>query len=304
MTRRPAGSEAAGWLSRFESFEVVGSTNDIVGAWLREGTAEVCVALADVQSDGRGRNGRSWTQPSGAGLLLSAGFQPSWLEIRHLWRLGAVVSVAMAEAGEGAAGLPAGTISLKWPNDLVWLDRSTGEVRKLGGTLGETDGIGTVDPKAVIGIGFNVDWARGRFPPELAGSMTSLSALASALGSSGPVDREAVLEGFLDRLRVGIEALRLGEFASEAWRRRQLTNGLAVMLDQLDGSTETVMAEDVDTETGALLVRELDQPVAVGANVGAGDQERGRERGHEESGERLRSVVAGEIRHLRVGGAG
>lgn len=287
-----AGPVAAGWLSRFESFDVVGSTNDVVGSWLREGAQEVCVALADVQAAGRGRNGRSWAQPSGAGLLLSAGFRPSWLEIGHLWRLGAITSLAMAEAGEVAAGLPAGTISLKWPNDLVWIDRSTGEVRKLGGTLGETDGIGTADPKAVIGVGVNVDWARDRFPPELASSMTSLSALASV----GSVDREAVLEGFLDRLQVGIEALRLGEFPSEVWRRRQLTNGLMVVLDQLDGTTETVVAEDVDTETGALLVREPE--VRVGEGVDAGGHSRGRERGHEQR----RSVVVGEIRHLRVGG--
>ncbi len=271
-----ASPVAAGWLSRFESFDVVGSTNDVVGAWLREGTPEVCIAVADVQAAGRGRNGRTWAAPSGAGLLLSAGFRPSWLEVGHLWRLGAIVSLAMAEACELAAGLRGGTISLKWPNDLVSIDRRTGDVRKLGGMLGETDGIGTADPRAVIGIGVNVDWARDRFPKELAGSMTSLSDLAPARS----VDRGVVLDGFLERLAVAVEALRAGEFPSEAWSHRQLTNGLIVMLDQPDGTTETVVAEDVDTETGALLVRD---------------------RGGAGSG-RTRPVVVGEIRHLRVGG--
>jgi len=47
------------------------------------------------------------------------GFRPTWLEIGHLWRLGAIVSLAMAEACEIAAALRPGTIHLKWPNDLV-----------------------------------------------------------------------------------------------------------------------------------------------------------------------------------------
>src|SRR5690242_12769722 len=78
---------AAGWLARIERFDVVGSTNDVVMGWLRGGTPEVCVATADEQSAGRGRNGRSWTAPTGASLLLSAGFCPTWLAPEQAWRL-------------------------------------------------------------------------------------------------------------------------------------------------------------------------------------------------------------------------
>src|SRR5215207_5299635 len=127
-----------GWLSRFERFEVVGSTNDVVAEWLRAGTPEVCVALADLQTSGRGRSGRTWDAPAGAALLLSIGFRPTWLSPEHAWRLGAIVTLTMAEACEVTLGLRPGAIQLKWPNDLVWIDSRSGSVRKLAGMLGET----------------------------------------------------------------------------------------------------------------------------------------------------------------------
>jgi BirA family biotin operon repressor/biotin-[acetyl-CoA-carboxylase] ligase len=271
-----ASAIAAGWLARYERFDVVGSTNDVVAAWLREGTPEVSVAVADVQSAGRGRDGRTWQAPPGAALLASVGFRPSWLGVGHLWRLSAIVSLAMAEACEVAGGLRDGAIHLKWPNDLVVIDRSTGEVRKLAGVLGETQGIGTEDPTAVIGIGANVTWSRDRFPTELAASMTSLSELSPGT----LVDREVAIHVFLQRLEGLVTALRAGSFPAETWSRRQLTNGMIVLLDQPDGTAERVVAENVDTETGALLVR----------GAGEGD------------GAAPRPVVVGEIRHLRVGG--
>jgi BirA family transcriptional regulator, biotin operon repressor / biotin---[acetyl-CoA-carboxylase] ligase len=270
---------AAAWLSRFERFDVVASTNDVVSGWLREGTPEVCVAVADVQTGGRGRNGRAWAAPPGASVLVSVGFQPTWLDVSYAWRLGAIASLAMAEAAEIASALRGGKIRLKWPNDLVAIDRATGSVRKLAGMLGETDGLGTPDARATIGLGINVDWPPDKFPAELADSMASLTDLAGRT-----VDREVVLYVFLERLERAIAALRNGEFPAEEWSDRQLTNGTIVMLEGPDGTSEKVVAEDVDTETGALLVRDLDGAPTLGATDGS-----------------PRSVVVGEIHHLRLG---
>src|SRR4051794_26207259 len=105
--------------SRVERFAAIGSTNDVVREWLAQGVDEVCVAVADEQTGGRGRHGRAWQAPSGAALLLTAGFRPRWLAPDRSWRLAATVALAMADAGEDAAGLPVGSIRLKWPNDLV-----------------------------------------------------------------------------------------------------------------------------------------------------------------------------------------
>jgi BirA family biotin operon repressor/biotin-[acetyl-CoA-carboxylase] ligase len=270
----PGAAPAADWLARLERFDVVGSTNDIVAGWLRDGAPEVCVAIADEQLAGRGRNGRTWSAPGGASLLLSVGFRPTWLEPPHAWRLGAIVSLAMAEAAESIAGLPAGTVRLKWPNDLV-VQGGSG-THKVAGVLGETAGLGTAQAQAVIGIGINVDWPRDRFPAEFAPDMTSLSEAAG----NRAVGRDALADAFLAGLEPLVAGFRAGGFPADAWRERQLTNGLPVRLEWPDGEVETVTAVDVDPESGALLIRP----------VGAGAADDGV----------TRPVLVGEIRHVRV----
>jgi BirA family biotin operon repressor/biotin-[acetyl-CoA-carboxylase] ligase len=237
-----------GFVARLEQFDVVGSTNDVVRDWLVAGTPEVCVAVAREQSAGRGRAGRSWTAPRGRALLTSLGFRPTWLPPDRLWRLAAIVGVAMAEAGEALAGSEAGAIRLKWPNDLV-VEHPGGSIRKLAGVLGESEGIGTDDPRAVVGIGINADWPADEFPADLAGSMTSLREIAGR-----PIDHETLLEGFLGRLELLVGDLREGRFDGPGWRARQVTTGRDVDLIDGDGSRTRVRATGVDAESGALLV--------------------------------------------------
>jgi BirA family biotin operon repressor/biotin-[acetyl-CoA-carboxylase] ligase len=271
--------------ARRERFAVVGSTNDVVRGWLAEGTPEICLAVADEQTAGRGREDRTWVAPAGKALLLSLGFRPSWLPPERVWRLAATVSLAMAEAAEAVAGLPDGAIRLKWPNDLVvegpgpavpGAPPVAAGVRKLAGVLGETDGLGGPDPRAAIGLGLNTDWAPADFPPELAGSMTSLREASSGRR----VDNGALLDAFLDRLEVRLDALRDGRFDVDAWTDRQLTTGRDVDLVGPDGAVTTARALAVDTATGALVVEDRAAP--------AGE----------------RQVVVGEIRHVRVPAAG
>jgi BirA family biotin operon repressor/biotin-[acetyl-CoA-carboxylase] ligase len=251
----------APFLSRREHFDVVGSTNDVVRSWLADGTPEVCLAVADVQTAGRGRAGRTWVAPAGGALLLSLGFRPGWLAPDQVWRLAAIVSLAMAEAGEATAGLPAGSIRLKWPNDLV--GSASGGIRKLAGVLGETEALGGPDPRAVIGLGLNTDWPASAFPPELAGSMTSLR----EVGSGGSLDDAVLLRAFLDRVEGRTDALRDGRFDAEAWADRQVTTGRDVELVAPDGAVTTVRALVVEDGTAA---------------------------------DGRRHVVVGEIRHVRV----
>lgn len=260
------------FLARQERFDVVGSTNDVVRDWLAGGVPEVCLAVADEQSAGRGREGRTWTAPRGQALLLSLGFRPTWLAPERVWRLAAVASLAMADAAEAVAALAPGTIRLKWPNDLV--AERDGAARKLAGVLGETDGLGTDDPRAVVGIGVNADWPADEFPAELADGMTSLRAIAEGRR----IDTVALLEAFTKTLETMIEQLRYGVFDEAGWARRQLTNGHLVRLIGHDGREEIVRALRVDPATGALIVVD---------STGTGPE---------------RSVVSGEIRHLRLDG--
>ncbi len=281
-------------IGRLERFPVVGSTNDVVRGWLDEGTPEVCVAVADEQAAGRGRLGRSWTAPAGAALLLSAGFRPTWLAADRTWRIGATVSLAMADAAEDVAGLPVGAVRLKWPNDLVIETHGPHaliggvssaaeaaarlvapvELRKLAGVLGESRGLGTDDPQVVIGIGINAAWSAADFPPELAATMTSLH---EASGGR-PIDREALLEAFLGHLDTRLEALRAGYFDIATWTERQALAGLEVAIEGADGVTAAAShgrVEGVDASTGALVV-------------------------NDPAGGDLRSIHAGEVVRVRL----
>lgn len=221
------------------------------------------MAVADVQIAGRGRLDRSWQAPPGVALLLSVGFRPTGSAALHGWRLAAGVALAMLEAAEEVAGLREGTLWLKWPNDLVTLD-SGGEPRKVAGVLGETvfDAAGRV-ASAVVGIGINADWATADFPPDLADAMSSLR---EASGGR-PIDREALLEGFLARLEPRYLALAQGRFDVAGWSARQLTTGRRV---EVEVANERLvgMALGVDPESGVLRV---DVPGGGVREVGSGE---------------------------------
>jgi len=271
------------FLARQERFERIGSTNDAVRAWLAAGTPEVCLAVADEQTAGRGRAGRTWTAPPGAALLLSVGFRPAWLAPGHAWRLAAVVSLAMADTAEDVAGLRNHAVRLKWPNDLVieadapahdGTAPGGGAIRKLGGVLGEVDGLGTDDPRVAVGIGLNAGWARDEFPAAIAPAMTSL---AEASGGR-PIDRALLLDGFLGRLEARVEALRAGRFPIDDWTARQITTGRIVRLEGHGSAPEEARALGLDPATGALLVAD---PTAPGGE---------------------RAVHAGDVVHARLAG--
>jgi BirA family transcriptional regulator, biotin operon repressor / biotin---[acetyl-CoA-carboxylase] ligase len=166
-----------------------------------------------------------------------------------------------------------GAVRMKWPNDLVV---ETGgpkallagsltpdlararlaaplELRKLAGVLGESDGLGTDDPRVVVGIGINVDWAREDFPADIAPAMTSLR---EASGGR-PVDREALLASFVDHLGARLDALRAGYFDIADWTGRQATTGRLVTLEMGDGSAvEPMLGLGVDATTGALVLED------------------------------------------------
>lgn len=265
---------------RVERFDRVGSTNDVVRAWLAGGEPEMCVAVASEQTAGRGRLGRTWTAPAGAALLVSLGFRPTWLPVERTWRLAASLALAMADAAEDAAGLPVGSIRCKWPNDLVI--EATGpnalltgvadaadaaarlaaplELRKLAGVLGESDGLGTDDPRVVVGMGINADWAAADFPPELAATMTSLREASAGR----PIDRDALLDGFLERVDGRIEALRAGYFDLASWAARQSVTGRLVTIEgsgHASAATEgPVRALGIDAGTGGLVVEDAGAP--------------------------------------------
>ncbi len=241
--------DATPFPSRLERFGRVDSTQRIVREWLAEGTPGVCIAVADEQTAGRGRQDRAWTAPPGAALLVSAGFTPRGMPLRHAWRLAATIALAMMDAAEAVAGLRDETLWIKWPNDLT-VDGPDGRLLKVAGVLGETLSEGDRVASAAIGIGINVDWQAAEFPPDLAPFMSSLRETAGGR----PVDRDALLDGWLARLEPRLEALVRGAFDAGGWSKRQRTTGRRVEVD-LGGRIVSGLAAGVDPESGALLVQ-------------------------------------------------
>jgi BirA family biotin operon repressor/biotin-[acetyl-CoA-carboxylase] ligase len=240
-------------VSRLERFGRVASTQDIVRAWLEAGVAEVCLAVADEQTAGRGRLDRRWLAGPGRALMVSAGFRPTELPIDRAWRLQAVVALSMLEAMEallGSARVGRDPLLLEWPNDLVVVHE--GRVRKLGGVLSEGQAEGERLARAAVGIGVNVDWPLAEFPAGLAATMWSLRELAG-----GPVDREALLSAWLDRLGERYEELLAGRFDASAWSAVQVTSGADIEV-HLGRERIAGRGRGVDPESGALLVDQGD----------------------------------------------
>ncbi|GMV39205.1 MAG: biotin--[acetyl-CoA-carboxylase] ligase [Myxococcales bacterium] len=215
------------------------STNAEAGALAAAGAPAFTAVVADAQEGGRGRLGRAWYSPPGVNLYVSVILRPA-VPVAVAPRLAIVAAVALAEAVEAVA--PGLQVELKWPNDLLVGGR------KAAGVLAELAG---VDPLAVIvGVGVNANLAE--IPPELSKRATSL-----ALELGRPVDREALLQALLDRLRVGVSAFEGagGMVDTGAWVRRARLDRV-VRVGFPEGS---VLATAVGLrEDGALVVRAMD----------------------------------------------
>jgi BirA family biotin operon repressor/biotin-[acetyl-CoA-carboxylase] ligase len=199
---------------------------------------------------------RRWQAGPGQALMVSAGFRPSGLALADAWRISAVVALAMLEAAERMLGpqlAPGDRLALKWPNDVVAVHESV--VRKLGGVLAEGVADGDRLSSAAVGIGVNVDWPALEFPEELAATMWSLREVAGQA-----VDREALLESWVDRLAPGYERLRDGAFDGASWAAAQVTTGADLEVEL--GSTSLAgRGLGVDPETGALRLESADGTV-------------------------------------------
>ena len=138
--------------ARMASLDVAWSLDSTNAELLRRPMpgANAEVLLAERQTGGRGRRGRSWQSPLAAHLYLSLqrGFEGG------LARLGGLSLVAGVAAVEALRALGIDAVRLKWPNDLVVVD--AGGLRKLGGILVEGGGEHAGPVRAVLGIGVNV----------------------------------------------------------------------------------------------------------------------------------------------------
>ncbi len=173
LRRCPRPSAFRSWgACRIHHFAELDSTNRYLLEEGRRGATEGLVAVADVQTAGRGRLDRRWEAPPGSSLLVSVLLRSAPEPGRAVMAAGVALARAVGDVATVVTGL-------KWPNDLVVGDR------KLAGILAEREG-----DALVVGAGCNVNW--NSFPPELAATATACN-----LEAGREVDRDALLRAYL-----------------------------------------------------------------------------------------------------------
>lgn len=231
---------------KVEIHDRIDSTNRRAMDLGRNGAPAGTLVLAENQTAGRGRYGRTWHSPSRTNLYMSIILRP---DIRT-----SVPSLITLAAGLGAAralavvaGLP---IGVKWPNDLILQNR------KLAGILAELEPSGPHGPFVVLGIGVNINMDENQWPEDLARKAISLK---MALGRI--VDRAVVLAELLNEMEREYIELQQGRVSGLLDRYRQACITLQTVVTVASaGDSVTGLALDVDNE-GRLMVQQPDRSI-------------------------------------------
>ena len=236
--------ESCPWQDSLLYFDSIESTNTLAKQLAADGAAHGTVLIADHQTGGRGRMGRSFHSPAGSGIYMSVILRPDCAP-QELMHLTCAAAVAMCDAVERSCGIRPG---IKWTNDLV-----VGK-QKIAGILTEL-GLGTGGKVnyAIIGIGINCCQDVSDFPEEI---QSVAGSLHSVTGKS--IDRASVASAMIDAL-YRMDQLLLTEkaYLMDAYRRDCMTLGQSVSVVKADGSVRHGTALDID-EDGGLLIRFTD----------------------------------------------
>ena len=233
--------ESCPWQDSLLYFESIDSTNTRAKELAFQGAPHGTVLIADHQTGGRGRRGRSFHSPAGSGIYMSVILRPH-CPASQLMHLTCAAAVALCDAVEHSCGFRP---SIKWTNDLVFGQR------KLAGILTELgfNAQGNVD-WAIVGIGINCTQEESQFPEEIrsmAGSLASVSGQA--------IDRAKVAAAMMDALyRMDLTEK---EKILNQYRADCITLGKEISLVRADGIAHHCTALDIDNE-GALIVQHPD----------------------------------------------
>ncbi|MDQ3962345.1 MAG: biotin--[acetyl-CoA-carboxylase] ligase [Actinomycetota bacterium] len=231
-------------------FEDIASTNTEALEWASDGGPEGALVVADHQTGGRGRWGRTWFSVPGKLLQFSLILRPR-LELDRHGLLTGGLGVACADAIGATSGLPT---KVKWPNDVVV------DGRKLVGMLVETQTIGSTISAAVCGIGVNVSLERSDLPDELAARASSIAIEMTRAGLGSPPSRLELLSTIVARIEALYPALvdpaRHHEIVGAMTERSQVL-GTDIVIKRADGTVIEGYAKVFD-ETGGLVLKTSD----------------------------------------------
>lgn len=224
---------------KLEAFESLDSTNTYLKKRAAGGAPEGTVVIANAQTAGRGRMGRSFASAPGLGIYLSMLLRPS-AEAECVQSLTAGTAVAVCRAVERVCGVAPG---IKWINDLFL------KGKKICGILCESS---VKDEKAeyvVLGIGLNVITRPQDFPEELRGTAGSLYSQTGIV-----YERGKLISAMISELSAMYEAWKTDPRALlDDYRRRCIVLGKTVEVSPVTGGVFTAAAEEISDDFGLVL---------------------------------------------------
>lgn len=229
---------------RILAFQNVTSTNEVARRLAESGAPSGTLVVADRQTAGRGRHGRSWHSPAGMGLWFSLLLRPRHPEDRW-YLLPMVISEIVASTLKETLNIP---LVVKWPNDVLY------QQRKVCGILCESSSSVRAFEYIVAGIGINVNQLEEHFPEAL---RTQAISLRQIVGHE--LDRVALLlrllKALAERLAPAVEGRE--EVRLRAWQTMCADLGEWVCLEFGEKSIEGVLRRV--TDTGELVIEDQQQ---------------------------------------------
>jgi BirA family biotin operon repressor/biotin-[acetyl-CoA-carboxylase] ligase len=230
-------------------YEETGSTNDCIKALLHKGACEGTIAVAEMQTKGRGRMGRQWHSTKGKGLWMSLLLQPT-LPVTDIPKLTLMSVVALRKAIYQETGADA---EIKWPNDLLL------NGKKICGILAELGGEVDRMSHLVIGMGLNINQTLRDFPMDLREIATSLRI---QLGRT--VHRLRLIQVVLECLEQAYHQVNTSGFSEVLDECRKYSATLGRKVTIRDGARVlTGFAQEITNEGGLTLIQESGEKATV-----------------------------------------
>ena len=238
-------------------FAELASTNTTAFTLADSGASHGTAVLADTQTAGKGRLGRQWTSPPHLNLSCSLILTDPKL-LRHVSWIPLVTGLALGEAIHRACGVG---ISLKWPNDLLHIEK------KIGGILCESTSQGSRISTCIVGFGLNVNCRETDFPEELRSLATSCHQATRRFH-----DRNDLIAGIFNQLENWYDCVisEQLEHARQSYEASCVTLGREVEIACLTGQTIRGTATAIGQD-GALLVSAMQEGKSRTLEIRAGD---------------------------------
>ena len=226
---------------RVQYFREISSTNTVLKMMAAEGAAEGLVLIAEEQSGGKGRLGRSFFSPPGSGLYMSILLRPE-TDAAHSTDITACAAVAAALAIEELSGEPA---AIKWVNDIYMNHRTVCGILTEASVDCESGRLNY----AVVGIGINTLVPQNDFPQEL----KAVAGPAFSAESVVPDLRCRLAAAVIDRLMMYYRSTEGGN-CFEEYKKRSFLLGKAISIHRWDQEPIPATAVDLDRDY-ALIVQ-------------------------------------------------